>query len=309
MCPATYSVLQADVDAGQFVNTATVSGTDAGGRVASDTAQAIAVDPTAAPSLSLTKVITEGATYARVGDVVRYQITATNTGDVSLLNMAISDPQAVLGSCVPAQPVKRLPGETLVCGAQYTITQADINRGDLTNTATVSAVGPQGNPLQAQAQATATGPTAAAAMTLVKTASTGSTATVGALITYTLTATNLGNVSLGQIDIIDALIDLDCEREPPVALPPNSSFTCTGSYPTSSSDLDQPIINTASTSGQTLGGQTVSATAQATVSIVLPVPVPINHALVLTVLSLLLMLAACARFSPRLRRGSAQTSE
>lgn len=301
-CPATYTVQQADVDAGQFVNTATVSGVDADGRNVSDTAQAIAVDPDAQASLTLSKVITEGAAYARVGDIVHYQLTATNAGDVSLLGMAISDPQAVIGDCVPTQPVKRLPGETLVCLAHYTITQVDINQGSFTNTATVTATGPQGAPLEAQAQATATGPAAEPAITLVKTASTGASAIPGGLIRYTLTATNVGNVGLGQVDIIDDLIDLSCERQPPVALPPNSSLTCVGSYQTALSDNETTIVNTGSASGQTLVGQSVSATDQAVVTVRLPTEVPVNHTWLLLMLGMLLWLIAAACLKARSRR-------
>ena len=42
-----------------------------------------------------------------VGDQISYTITATNTGNITLKNVAISDHNGVLGVCVPTDP---LPG-------------------------------------------------------------------------------------------------------------------------------------------------------------------------------------------------------
>ncbi|MBI3751864.1 MAG: DUF11 domain-containing protein, partial [Chloroflexi bacterium] len=48
---------------------------------------------TPAPSLSITKTATESS-YSAVGDVIHYTITATNTGNVTLASVTVTDPNA-----------------------------------------------------------------------------------------------------------------------------------------------------------------------------------------------------------------------
>src|SRR5690606_36253150 len=58
-----------------------------------------------------------------------------------LTNVEISDPLEGLSSlsCAPEQPVETLqPDAEIVCMATYTVTQADVDAGTLSNTATAS---------------------------------------------------------------------------------------------------------------------------------------------------------------------------
>ena len=79
--------------------------------------------------------------YSAVGDEIVYTVTATNTGVATLTNVDISD-DLIDGlddwTCVPGNPVATLAsGESIVCTATYTITQADIDAGQVFNQACV----------------------------------------------------------------------------------------------------------------------------------------------------------------------------
>src|SRR5690606_25911201 len=109
----------------------------------------------AAPGIELLKEITSGATYVSPGDSIVYQLTATNTGNVTLGNVGIVDPLLGTLACVPAQPATLAPGATLVCTGSYSVTPADVDNGSVPNTATVTATPPSGGPIQDSDEAVA----------------------------------------------------------------------------------------------------------------------------------------------------------
>lgn len=262
VCPATYTVSQADVDAREFINIATVTGVDREGTVVSAVGKALATDPTAAPAIDLVKTITRGDPYAVVGETIEYELTAINTGNVTLLNTVISDPSAVLGECQPAQPAVLAPGETLQCVASVVIAQADIDAGLVSNVAVATAQGPAGRPVEAQAEAVATGPVAAPDIGLVKTITSGSPyRKVGDVIRYVITATNTGNVTLSGMLISDPLAQLElCTPAMPAAIAPGQSLSCEARYVVVQADLDAgQFVNTASVTGTDPNGTKVTA--------------------------------------------------
>ncbi len=73
-------------------------------------------------------------TYSAVGDVLDYTIVVTNTGNVELTGLVIDDPLTTDEAC----PTTTLaPNDAMTCTATYTVTQADITNGSVSNTATV----------------------------------------------------------------------------------------------------------------------------------------------------------------------------
>src|SRR5262249_5277825 len=103
-CTATRATTQADLDAGTIANSATVNGTGPSGAVTNTATGTVAVTRT--PALTLEKVASP-PTVTAAGQVVTYTFTATNSGNQTLTNVAITDPKAGLSplSCTPAQPV------------------------------------------------------------------------------------------------------------------------------------------------------------------------------------------------------------
>src|SRR5205814_2171917 len=72
--------------------------------------------------------------YSAVGDVIHYTIVATNTGNVTLHNVLVTDPHVSNLSCTPGNPVADLaPGASISCTASHTIVQADLDAGHFFN--------------------------------------------------------------------------------------------------------------------------------------------------------------------------------
>ena len=136
------------------------------------------------------------------GDVIRYSILVTNTGDQTLTFVSVSDPRIANLGCDPGtsgNPTTGFilpPGATLTCTGSYTVTQADIDDngggdGDIDNTATAdsSQTGPVTD--------SATVPLAQTpALTITKVATELGYDSVGDVIHYTIMATNTGNTTL-----------------------------------------------------------------------------------------------------------------
>ncbi len=235
-----YTVTQADVDAGEISN---IGSTAADEVPPLDTAPVItSIDQN--PAVELAKTITAGDPYADVGDVITYELTATNTGDVTLSNVMISDPAATLGACAPAQPATLAPNETLVCPASYTVGQGDINAGSFTNNASVEAIDPNTDPVSDTDSATAQGPAAAPALDVLKERTDSiDPIEVGSVLEYTITVTNSGNVTLFDIIVADSLVIVDQEADcswPAVTgeLQPTDQVVCTISYTVTQDDID-----------------------------------------------------------------------
>jgi uncharacterized repeat protein (TIGR01451 family) len=101
------------------------------------------------PALSLSKTASP-TTYSTLGQVISYSYVVTNTGNVTLAGpVTVTDDKATV-SC-PAGGLA--PGASTTCTASYTITQADLDGGSVTNHATAHANGTDSNPDQATVNA------------------------------------------------------------------------------------------------------------------------------------------------------------
>src|SRR5690606_18325450 len=120
----SYTVSQADVDAGQVVNTGT-AGPD---ETPPQTTPPVVTEIDQNPSLSLVKVLSDAPTPIVLGSVLEYTVTATNDGNVTLYNVA-----AGAGLYAPslhdALPIS--PGSTCALVGSYTVSQADVDAGQV----------------------------------------------------------------------------------------------------------------------------------------------------------------------------------
>ena len=234
-CTASYTVTQADLNAGSVTNTASAS---AGGTTSnSDSETATA---TQLPALTLVKSVTAGSPYDSVGDVVSYSFLVTNTGNISLAGpVTVADDHAADEACPNVNTVGNLdalldPGEAITCTASYTITQTDLNNGSVTNTASASDDGTTSNSDSETAAATQT-----PSIEVVKEVSVdgglswvdantppGPSLTSGTDPQFRFTVTNLGNVTLTGLTLTDSdFSTASCTI--PASLAPGASFTCT----------------------------------------------------------------------------------
>ena len=262
-CTATYAVPQADIDAGRIDNVATVTGTPPAGADVSDVATAT-VTAVGAPSIDLAKSA-DVAAVAAPGDVVAYSFDVTNTGNVTLTGVTVSDPLPGLSSI--SCPVSALaPGASTTCTAGYSATQADIDAGGIDNTATVA-----GSPPGGAAAVTATDTLSIPAVqspsiTLAKTPAPATATAAGQTVVYSFVVTNTGNVTLTSVGVADPLAGLSAVTCPIATLPPGTSTTCTASYIVTQVDVDAGAIsNTAAASGTPPVGPPVTAVDSAVV--------------------------------------------
>lgn len=140
---ATYTVLQADADAGSITNTGTVDGDQLAVPVTNQHTETVFQGPM--PSWTFEKTMpsyedNDSSGDVTEGDELSYRYLVTSTGATTLTNVQITDPLPGLSalSCNVPQPATLTQGQTLDCTATYTVTNADAVAGQVSNTATAS---------------------------------------------------------------------------------------------------------------------------------------------------------------------------
>src|SRR5439155_560558 len=129
-CTATHTISQADLDAGSITNTATASGNgvtspSATATVTASQSKAITLAKSASPT-----------TYSSVGAVITYNYTITISDNISLARAFSVTPTRRSSDLCGGGPLA--PGASTSCTATHTISQADLDAGSITNTATAS---------------------------------------------------------------------------------------------------------------------------------------------------------------------------
>ncbi|AKC86182.1 hypothetical protein WQ53_04735 [Pseudoxanthomonas suwonensis] len=263
-CTASYTVTAADVEAGNVHNSAMARGTPpvttanptptpinapTPGQVDTPIAQA--------PGLSIGKSVTSTSPYAQ-GSTIAYAFLVTNTGDVTLSDVAVTDPLPGL-SAVTCPATTLAPGTGMTCTASYTVTAADVDAGNVHNSATASGTPPAtpGNPTPSPVPTPTPGDvdtpiTQLPGLTVVKTAVEGSHG-VGDAIAYRFVVTNTGNVTLSDIQVNDALLDAPAAC-PVTMLAAAASTTCTGAYTVTQADVDVGSVHNVATATATPPG-------------------------------------------------------
>ncbi len=245
-CEATYTIGQADLDAGSVVNVATADSDET-----DPVDDSVTVTANQNPLLTLEKT-SDVSTYDAVGDVITYGYVVSNGGNVTLTNVTLADPLAGLSAvtCAPEQPSILAPGESMTCSATYTIGQTDLNTGSVVNIATADSdeTGPVDDTVTVTANQSP-------ALTLVKTATPSTYSAVDEVIGYSYLVTNSGNVSLaGPVTVADDKASATCPDVATVGnldgvLDPGESVTCSATYTITQGDLNAgSVTNTATAS-------------------------------------------------------------
>ena len=181
-CTATYTITAADVTAGAVVNMATASGTPPGGTTPVTSAPSSTSTPTTAPAPGLHVDKTASPTaVSRVGERITYSFAVTNTGNVTITGIGVSDTQAAPAgpaSAVTCPTTTLAPGAFTTCTATYTATQADLDHGSIADTATASGTAPSGSAVTSPPAAATVGVNQAPSLDLDKSAAPG-TVTAG----------------------------------------------------------------------------------------------------------------------------------
>ena len=211
---------------GQYTNVATVNGVDENGGTPGDT------DPSnyfgAGPAISLEKAtntvdadVAPGPTLA-VGDAVTWTYVVTNTGNVDLDSIVLTDDIEGVITC---------PATTLAVGDSFTCTATGIaTAGQYTNNADVTGIDPVGTAVSDADPSNyfGAGPgidVEKATNTVDADVAPGPDVAVGDVVTWTYVVTNTGNVDLGSIVLTDDIEGaIPC---PATTLAVGESMTCT----------------------------------------------------------------------------------
>ena len=215
------------------------------------------------PALALVKHASP-ATYSHVGDVISYTYDVTNTGNVALQGpFTVADDKAA-ASC-PATGSLAI-GASIRCTASYSITQADLDAGSLTNVATAHGLFSGVPVTSTQAQATVIA-VQTPQLALAKSVAPITYTVAGQVITYTYILTNTGNVTLHEpFTISDSMTTATCP--PTSSLGPGGMLQCTGTYTITSGDMaNGSVTNVATASAMFDGTAVTSNQAQSTVTL------------------------------------------
>jgi len=258
----THTVTQAEVDEGETLdNTATANGTPPPGAPQLPPASDNTNTPVtgAGPAMSLTKVANPRS-FSAVGDVIEYEYTLANIGGVVINDLSVTDDK--LGTISNCAPSSIAPSESSTCTATYTVVQADLDAGSITNNA-IGNGSPESGMLTPPEDSETVVASSAPALTLEKTADdpidgNGNGITdVGDTIAYSFTVTNSGNVALERITVTDTKLSDDPIACNPSDLEPGRQAICGPvTYTITEDDVAAGSVENSATASGTPPGST-----------------------------------------------------
>ena len=196
------------------------------------------------------------APLAHVGDTVTYTITVTNTGDVDLTNVTVSD--TILGDLSASFADDLAVGASESHDFQYTVLESDPD--PLVNVVTASGVMVQSETTVSDTADCVTD-LIHPAIDIVKTVD-EDLVPVGTTVTYTYVVTNTGDTTLYDVSVDDDI--MGHIGDIPI-LEPGQSVTLTKDFVVG----QDPVTNVATASGEDILGHSVSATDDAVVTPIL----------------------------------------
>ena len=290
---ATYMLTQADIDAGSVINQAVVTAQSPSGDPVEDESDSSNPndpadtggedDPTTTvigenPCVELLKgsVLDLGPDQiANAGDVVTYTYTLRNCGNVTVSNLILTELVSVFTGTgtLPspnALPVTTLlPGESTMTTANYIITQADVDAGEIINQALLVGISPDGDTVEDESDTanpndpTETGGNDDPTYTDVgenpcvelfkgSTFDQGSNgvSTPGDIVTYSYTIRNCGNVTISNLVLSENNVSFTGTNSVPAigalsatSLAPGETTSISSTYIISGADISASFIN------------------------------------------------------------------
>ncbi len=272
---ATYLITQADIDNGFVENQAEAKGFDPQDNEVSDLSDdnsPLEDDPTITTlcqeaQIALIKTGTpvdeNNNGCIDLGETIVYDFVVTNLGNVELTNVIVTDPMvAVEGGPIT---IEAGASDTETFFAIYTVTQADVDAGFISNQATAEGTDPNGNVVTDLSDDNSNfenDPTVSTlcqnpAISLEKTGvfnddNGDGIPQEGETITYAFTVTNIGNVTVYDIMVEDPLPGIEIIGGPIAVLEPgeSDSDTFSATYAITQTDIDNgEVVNQAIATG------------------------------------------------------------
>lgn len=234
--------------------------TDSSGQRADATIRIDVAAP--APGLTVVKTASPvGREEYVVGTVVTYSFLVTNTGNVRVDGLVVSEDVFTGSGGVPEAtcPATSIdPGAQLTCTAVYILTQADIDNSGVSNTASVSGTASGFEiPVESGPSSFTIPVDPAPALSLKKTVDAGDATAAGDDIDYSFAVTNTGNVTISRIAVNETVFsgtgevpDVSC---PAGQVVPGAVVTCTASYELTQDDVDAGGVTNTAVAGAMVG--------------------------------------------------------
>ncbi|PRZ19378.1 DUF7507 domain-containing protein, partial [Flavobacterium granuli] len=292
---ASYVLTQTDIDLGKVTNSALTTAKDSDQQDVTDTS-GTALDndtPTIVtllqnPSIAIVKtnditVGENGCASLKDGNIVTYTFSVTNKGNVSLHAVAIEDLHDGLSTiALQSGDLNNVGildvGETWLFTATYTVTQTDVDNGQITNQASVNGTAPDTTIVTDQSGSSTTNNdpnvipicnTASIAITkdgIYQDTNQDGIPNLGDKIVYNFVVKNTGNVTLTNVSITDQLPGLVISGGPiTLAADASDSTTFTAIYPITQTDINKGFVyNLAIATGTPPSGPNDNVTATST---------------------------------------------
>jgi uncharacterized repeat protein (TIGR01451 family) len=263
-CTATYVVTQADLDAATTItNTATATGRDPTGELVTSPEDDADIVPLQNPLLSVSKSA-DPTTVDTAGDTVTYTFDVSNDGNTTISGLTIAE-DAFSGTGAPptltCAATTLAPGATTSCTGVYTVTQADIDAGTITNSGHASGTTPGGDPVDSTPDDAVVGVVPVQALDLVKSADPTTVSAPGDTVVYTYEVTNNGSQTVTNLAIAELFGGAGTAPTATclvTTLTVGASTTCTATYTVTQTDIDAgTITNTAHATGTDPAGNEV----------------------------------------------------
>ena len=264
---ATYKVTEADIVNGTFTNNvkATFSGVDKE-YTGTDTVDKF---EESRPHMTITKRTKDAGKdhIYKLGETINYVITVENDGNLTLTNVKIED--ALTGNAGEnAWTIDTFaPGETQTFETSYVVTEADVIAGKVVNNATGEAENP--DPKKEETPVTPGEKedpveTPNPGLTVVKTSDAEGQVTLGQKITYTITVTNNGNVTISGVKLDDSLTGDNWTLG---NIKPGETVTKKTTYTVTEKDIIAgKVENHATATGKEPGGKDITGKGEKTIT-------------------------------------------
>ena len=275
---AIYTVTQADIDSGLIKNIATATGTspsydwenpplDPNESSKQPVSLPDEVDVSVKQNAAIDLVKEANRDELIVGEEIGYTFTVTNSGNVTLSDVTITDKLegisdikyiSINGETITdTKSISLNPQDVLVAKATYTPTKSDVDFGKVENVATVTAIDPNGKETTDEDHATVP-PNEAPSIELEKISDVEKVRKVGQKVTYTFNVTNTGNVTLHDVIINDPMLGGEVELET-TKVAPGETISVTKVYRATEADLKNgEIVNVAQVTASTSSGLAVT---------------------------------------------------
>jgi len=249
ICTSIYTTTQADIDQGSIDSTAVADGTAVGGDAVRSASASTEVSAQQSPALAIVKSAKPIKTAAP-GSKVTYSFVATNTGNVTLTNVRIQETafsgkgNEPVADCPAANARTLAPGASITCTTTYSLVQADIDAGEISNTAVASADPPRSvstGEVTSQPSSVVLPMSQRPSLTLSKITTSAPITRAGQEVTFSFHVVNPGNVTITEPRITNSAFSgtgqlgvIVCPDGPVL---PGQQVECTATYTVTQADV------------------------------------------------------------------------